>query len=83
MELSCKKCGFSWHVEGKKQPPRDSRRIKPLFYVEALTKDEVLAQMEEKERAKEKELKEKREWQRNRREKVQQKRNPQPRARKC
>ena len=82
VELSCTKCGrsmtpvrlhvvayFSRHLEWKKQAPKNSKRIKPTFFGEAFTKDEVFARIEEAERAKEKEKEEKEQRQATRRKK--------------
>ncbi len=70
---------FSRHLEGKKQAPRNNKRVKPRFYGEALTKDEVFVRIEETERAKEKEAEEKRERQKRKREKAEEKREQQKR----
>ncbi len=49
---------------------RSKEQVKPRFYGEALTKDEVFVRLEETERAKEKEAEEKRERQKRKREKA-------------
>ncbi len=67
---------FSRHLEGKKQATRN-KRVKPRFYGEALTKDEVFVRIEETEKPKEKEAKEKRKRQKRKRGKAEEKREQQ------
>ena len=63
VELSCVKCGnamtpvqlhvvayFSHHLQGKKsQGQRNKKRVKPRFYGEALTSDDIFRRIEEEE----------------------------------
>ena len=85
IQLSCTKCGgsvtpvrlhvvayFSKHLEGKKpQVTKDKRRVKPKFYGEALTKDDIFERIEEEEREKERIAQEKKDKQRKRQERRQ------------
>ena len=86
LPLTCCKCGgsmtpvrlhvvayFSRHLEGMRPPPRGKKRVKPQFYGEALTSDEVFGRIEEAEQAKAKAIEEKKERQRIRAEKALQK----------
>ena len=66
LDLKCKDCGstmtpirmhvvayFTQHLQKEfQQKPKDKRRLKPRYYGEALTRDEIIERMEEEEREK-------------------------------
>ena len=90
MQLSCSKCGgsmtpvrlhvvayFSRHLEGKRPAPRDQRRVKPQFYGEALTGDEVFVRLEKAEQERAQKIQEKEEKQKERKKLAQEKKEKQ------
>lgn len=71
LDLKCKDCGstmtpirmhvvayFTQHLQKEiQQRPKDKRRLKPRYYGEALTRDEIIERMEEEEQEKKKKKK--------------------------